>query len=108
MECSFEVILPFKGIKAVMNSNLPEDQIGHHCGIAFVRLLKNPAYYQEKYADVHFLLNLVYLMLLRQRNRGQDAAGIATGFIDYQERRDSEYLFKDKMISRDPVVDLYK
>lgn len=91
-----------------MDSNHSEDQIGHHCGIAFVRLLKEPAYYQEKYADAHFLLNLVYLMLLRQRNRGQDAAGIATAFLANEKRRDSEYLFKDKMISGDPVVDLYK
>jgi amidophosphoribosyltransferase len=93
----------------VKENSLPsEDTIGHHCGIAYIRLRKDPEYYTEKYADPYFLLNLVYLMLLRQRNRGQDAAGIATAFIPYHSRPDSEYLFKDKMISADPVVDLYK
>jgi len=91
-----------------MDSKFSDDQIGHHCGIAFVRLRNDPGYYLEKYSDPYFLLNLVYLMLLRQRNRGQDAAGIATSFIPHHDRRDMEYLFKDKMISNDPVVDLYK
>ena len=81
--------------------------IGHHCGIALIRLRKPCEFYLEKYKDPDLLLTLMYLMLLRQRNRGLDAAGIATAFLPYSERSEQEYLFKDKMISKDPVADLY-
>jgi amidophosphoribosyltransferase len=81
--------------------------IGHHCGIAFIRLRKPYEFYLEKYKDPDLLLTLMYLMLLRQRNRGLDAAGIATAFLPYVDRAEQEYLFKDKMISKDPVADLY-
>lgn len=83
------------------------EDLEHKCGVAFIRLLKPYSYYVEKYDDEHILLNLMYLLLLRQRNRGQDAAGIGTCYIPYTERLDNEYMFKDKMISKDPVQDLY-
>lgn len=84
------------------------EDLEHKCGVAFIRLLKPYSYYAEKYHDDHLLLNLMHLLLLRQRNRGQDAAGIGTCYIPYTDRVDQEYMFKDKMISRDPVQDLYE
>lgn len=96
---------------AIMNKtdqSLIDDQIGHHCGIAYVRIRKNYETLASKYSDPYFLLNLVYLMLLRQRNRGLDGAGIATAFIPYTDYVEQEYMFKDKMISKDAVSDLYE
>lgn len=93
--------------KAELENIASDDSINHHCGIAYFRLLKPYEHYHWKYKDPYFLLNTIYLMLLRQRNRGLDGAGIATAFIPYTERYEDEYLHKDKMISRDPVVDLY-
>lgn len=91
-----------------IDESLIDDQIGHHCGIAYVRIRKDYQSLATKYADPYFLLNLVYLMLLRQRNRGLDGAGIATAFIPYTDYVEQEYLFKDKMISKDAVSDLYE
>ncbi len=54
------------------------DSIKHECGVALIRLLKPLAYYQEKYGSALYGLNKMHLMMQKQRNRGQDGAGIAT------------------------------
>ena len=58
------------------------DQIKHECGIALVRLLKPLSYYQEKYGTPFYGLNKLHLLMQKQRNRGQDGAGIATIKLD--------------------------
>ena len=58
------------------------DQIKHECGIALVRLLKPLSYYQEKYGTAFYGLNKLHLLMQKQRNRGQDGAGIATIKLD--------------------------
>jgi len=54
------------------------DQIKHECGIALVRLLKPLQHYQDKYGTSLYGLNKLRLLMQKQRNRGQDGAGIAT------------------------------
>jgi len=54
------------------------DQIKHECGIALVRLLKPLQYYQDKYGTALYGMNKLRLLMQKQRNRGQDGAGIAT------------------------------
>lgn len=49
----------------------------HGCGIAFIRMNKPLSYYQEKYGDPKWGLSKLMSMMDRQRNRGQDSAGIA-------------------------------
>lgn len=58
------------------------DNIKHECGIALIRLLKPLAYYEEKYGTSFYGLNKLRLLLQKQRNRGQDGAGIATIKLD--------------------------
>ncbi len=58
------------------------DQIKHECGIALVRLLKPLQYYQDKYGTSLYGLNTLRLLMQKQRNRGQDGAGIATIKLD--------------------------
>ena len=58
------------------------DQIKHECGLAFVRLLKPLEYYREKYGTPLYGLNKLQLLLQKQRNRGQDGAGVATIKLD--------------------------
>ena len=52
------------------------DTIKHECGLAIVRLKKPLAYYQQKYGTALWGLNKLYLLMEKQRNRGQDGAGI--------------------------------
>lgn len=54
------------------------DPIKHECGIVLIRLLKPLQYYHDKYGTALWGLNKLHLMMQKQRNRGQDGAGIAT------------------------------
>lgn len=54
------------------------------CGIALLRLLKEPGYYQQKYNTPIWGLKKLNLLLEKQHNRGQDGAGIATIKFDLE------------------------
>ncbi len=54
------------------------DFIKHECGIALVRLLKPLSFYQKKYGSTLYGLEKLRLLMQKQRNRGQDGAGVAT------------------------------
>ncbi|HNS31126.1 MAG TPA: amidophosphoribosyltransferase [Tenuifilaceae bacterium] len=54
------------------------DQLKHECGIALIRLLKPLEYYQLKYGNWMYGLQKLYLLMEKQRNRGQDGAGAAS------------------------------
>lgn len=54
------------------------DFIKHECGIVFIRLLKPLDFYIKKYGTPLYGLNKLHLMMEKQRNRGQDGAGIVT------------------------------
>ncbi len=58
------------------------EPIKHECGIALVRLLKPLEFYHEKYGTAFYGLNKLHLLMQKQRNRGQDGAGIATIKLD--------------------------
>lgn len=55
--------------------------IKHECGLALIRLLKPLPYYQEKYGPLYGLKKL-QILLQKQRNRGQDGAGLANIKLD--------------------------
>ena len=56
--------------------------IKHECGLALIRLLKPLEYYHEKYGTALYGLRKLQILLQKQRNRGQDGAGIATIKLD--------------------------
>ncbi|MDQ3143010.1 MAG: amidophosphoribosyltransferase [Bacteroidota bacterium] len=58
------------------------DPIKHECGLAFVRLLKPFSYYQNKYGTSFYGLQKLQLLMQKQRNRGQDGAGMASIKLD--------------------------
>ncbi|MBK8818561.1 MAG: amidophosphoribosyltransferase [Saprospiraceae bacterium] len=58
------------------------DQIKHECGLALIRLLKPLEFYQKKYGTALYGLNKMQLLLQKQRNRGQDGAGLVTIKLD--------------------------
>jgi len=60
------------------------DFIKHECGIAMIRLLKPLKYYQKKYGTPLYGLNQLNLLMQKQRNRGQDGAGVATIKLDVE------------------------
>ena len=54
------------------------ETLKHECGVALIRLLKPLEYYQEKYGTWMYGLNKLYLLMEKQHNRGQEAAGLAS------------------------------
>ncbi|PRY87956.1 amidophosphoribosyltransferase [Mongoliibacter ruber] len=53
------------------------EQIKHECGIALLRLRKDPQYYIDKYGSPLYAPNKLYVLMQKQINRGQDGAGVA-------------------------------
>ncbi|MBL7963889.1 MAG: amidophosphoribosyltransferase [Flavobacteriales bacterium] len=58
------------------------DQLQHECGLAFIRLRRPLAHYQQRYGTPFYGLHKLYLLMEKQHNRGQDGAGFATIKLD--------------------------
>ena len=92
------------------------DAIKHECGIALIRLLKPLSYYIEKYGTPTYGLDKMYLLMSKQRNRGQDGAGIGTvkfdlkagkNYIDRVRSTDANAISKIFGKVLDPYKDIY-
>jgi amidophosphoribosyltransferase len=82
------------------------DQIKHECGIAFIRLLKPLEFYVEKYGTPFYGLNKLHLMMQKQRNRGQDGAGIATIKLDTQPG--TRYISRKRSNAQQSIKDVFE
>lgn len=82
------------------------DQIKHECGLAMIRLLKPLEFYQEKYGTPLYGLNLLQLLLQKQRNRGQDGAGLATIKLDTEPG--NRYISRKRSNSPQYIEDLFE
>jgi amidophosphoribosyltransferase len=80
--------------------------IKHECGIALLRLLKPPEYYQVKYGTGFYALNKMHLMMQKQHNRGQDGAGIANIKLDPEPGM--KYINRYRSNSSTPIIDTFK
>ena len=81
------------------------DTIKHECGLAFIRLLKPLEFYKEKYGTNLYGLNKLQLLLQKQRNRGQDGAGIATIKLDMPPGH--RYISRKRSISPQYLKDVF-
>lgn len=81
------------------------DKIKHECGLAFIRLLKPLAYYADKYGTALYGINKLQLLLQKQRNRGQDGAGLATIKLDMQPG--TKYISRKRSNSQNYIKDLF-
>ena len=84
------VTLPTKKL----NTAILMEQIKHECGVAMVRLLQPLSYYKEKYGTWMYGLNKLYLMMEKQHNRGQEAAGLAA--LKLQAQPGDEFMFRER------------
>jgi amidophosphoribosyltransferase len=66
------------------------DVIGHHCGLAFLRLRQPLSYYSDRYRDPAWGLRKLYLLMEKQHNRGQDGAGV--GVVKFDMPPGAEYI----------------
>jgi amidophosphoribosyltransferase len=82
------------------------EQIKHECGLALIRLLKPLEYYTEKYGSPLYGLTKLQLMLQKQRNRGQDGAGVATIKLDMAPG--NRYISRKRSIGPNYLKELFE
>ena len=81
------------------------DALKHECGIAFIRLLKPLEYYKKKYGTHLWGLQKLYILMEKQRNRGQDGAGIVS--LKFNQQPGKKYLDRVRSNGDNPIQDCF-
>lgn len=79
--------------------------IKHECGIAMIRLLKPLKFYKEKYGSELYGLDKLYLIMEKEHNRGQEAAGI--GCVKMDVPPGMEYIFRERAQGADAITEIF-
>ena len=82
------------------------DEVKHKCGIALIRLLKPLEHYQLTYGSWRYGLEKLYLMMEKQRNRGQDGAGVVSLKLDVPPGR--KYFSRKREIGSSAISEIFK
>ena len=81
------------------------DIIKHECGIAMIRLRKPLSYYIEKYGSPTYATQKLYLLMEKQKNRGQDGAGVAN--IKIEQEPGKKYISRYRSVDLDPIANIF-
>lgn len=81
------------------------DAIKHECGIALLRLKKPLQFYLDKYGSAFYGLTKMHLMMEKQRNRGQDGAGLVN--IKFDMEPGERYISRYRSINKNPIQDIF-
>ena len=81
------------------------DALKHECGVAMLRLLKPLEFYKQKYGTSFYGLKKMYLLMEKQRNRGQDGAGMANIKLDTPAGK--RYISRKRSTTDNPIQDLF-
>ncbi len=82
------------------------DPIKHECGIALVRLKKPLEYFQEKYGTPLYGFYKLFLLMEKQRNRGQDGAGVAA--VKFDMPPGEPYMFRERSTKSNALDRIFK
>ncbi|MCK4923287.1 MAG: amidophosphoribosyltransferase [Bacteroidales bacterium] len=82
------------------------DEIKHKCGIALVRLLKPLEHYQIKYGSWQYGLQKLYLLMEKQRNRGQDGAGVVS--LKFDMPSGHKYFSRQRSTKASAISDIFE
>jgi amidophosphoribosyltransferase len=82
------------------------DEVMHKCGIALIRLLKPLEYYQLTYGTWRYGLEKLYLLMEKQRNRGQDGAGIVSLKLNTAPGR--KYFGRERETGSSAINEIFK
>ncbi|MBK1791548.1 amidophosphoribosyltransferase [Persicirhabdus sediminis] len=82
------------------------DPLKHECGIAVVRLRKPLAYYLDKYETPLWGFNKLFLLMEKQRNRGQDGVGIGCTKLDTPLGQ--PYIFRRRDATKDSLSEVFR
>ena len=82
------------------------DQIKHECGIALVHLKKPLHFYQQKYGSHMYGVDKMFLMMEKQKNRGQDGAGFASLKLDLKPG--DKYFYRVRSFEQQAIHSVFK
>lgn len=81
------------------------EPLKHECGVALIRLRKPLEYYKNKYGSYSWGLSKLYLLMEKQHNRGQEAAGI--GVVKLHSQPGTEYVFRERAIGAGAIQEIF-
>jgi len=81
------------------------EPIKHECGVAMIRLLKPLSYYKQKYGTELYGLDRLYLIMEKEHNRGQEAAGIGCVKLDVPPGK--EYIFRERALGSGAISEIF-
>lgn len=82
------------------------DPIKHECGIAQVRLKKPLEYFADKYGTPLYGFYRLFLLMEKQRNRGQDGAGVAA--VKFDMPAGEPYMFRERSVKASALDRIFK
>ena len=80
-------------------------KIKHECGIAYLRLRKPIQYFIDKYKTLTYPVNKMFLMMHKQRNRGQDGSGVASLKLNLSPGK--RYISRYRSVKKDSIQDIF-
>lgn len=81
------------------------EPLKHECGVAMIRLLKPLSYFKEKYGSYTYGLDHLYLLMEKQHNRGQEAAGV--GVVKLNTPPGHEYVFRERALGTGAIDEIF-
>ncbi|MCF0164396.1 MAG: amidophosphoribosyltransferase, partial [Bacteroidales bacterium] len=81
------------------------ETLKHECGVAMIRLLRPLEYYREKYGTIYYGLDKLYLLMEKQHNRGQEAAGFAC--VKLHSNPGEEFIFRERGLGSGAIQEIF-
>lgn len=81
------------------------EPLKHECGVALIRLRKPLQYYKERYGSYSYALDKLYLLMEKQHNRGQEAAGV--GVIKLNAPAGYENIFRERALGKGAIQEIF-
>ena len=81
------------------------ETLKHECGIAMIRLLKPLSYFKKKYGTYSYALDRLYLLMEKQHNRGQEAAGV--GVVKLCAQPGHEYVYRERALGTGAIDEIF-
>ena len=81
------------------------DILNHECGIALIRLRKPLDFYKEKYGTLLYGFKRLYILMEKQRNRGQEGAGVVGVKLDMEPG--FKYMDRVRSCGSNPIQEVF-
>ncbi|GIS31572.1 MAG: hypothetical protein Ct9H90mP3_3680 [Flammeovirgaceae bacterium] len=80
-------------------------KIKHECGVAYLRLRKPIQYFIDKYKTPTYPVNKMFLMMHKQRNRGQDGSGLHPLKLNLSPGK--RYISRYRSVKKNSIQDIF-